>query len=55
MAAREVHVMPLSLRDSQFAALEPPAGEPLAITVDIVPDTKDVIAAAALAVRAQRL
>ena len=34
MAAREGHYMPLSLLDSQFAALEPP-GPDEAITVDI--------------------
>ena len=52
MAARDGHFMPLSLLESQFAALEPPAGEPGAITVDIAPDTDAVIAEAARLVRA---
>ena len=52
MAARDGHFMPLSLLESQFAALEPPAGEPGAITVDISPDTEAVVAAAASALRA---
>ena len=47
MAARDGHFMPLSLLESQFAALEPPAGERGAVTVDISPDTGAVIAAAA--------
>ena len=51
MAARDGHFMPLSLLESQFAALEPPAGEPGAITVDISPDTDAVIAAAAQSLR----
>ena len=52
MAARDGHFMPLSLLESQFAALEPPAGEPNAITVDISSDTDAVIAQAARLVRA---
>lgn len=51
MAARDGHFMPLSLLESQFAALEPPEGEPGAITVDITPDTDAVIAAAARSLR----
>lgn len=47
MAARDGHFMPLSLLESQFAALEAPEGEPGAVTVDISPDTDAVIAAAA--------
>lgn len=47
MAARDGHFMPLSLLESQFAALEPPAGEPGAVTVDISPDTAAVVAEAA--------
>jgi gluconokinase len=35
MAARVGHFMPTSLIDSQFAALEPPAADENAITVDI--------------------
>jgi len=39
MQARSGHYMPVSLLDSQFAALEPPRGEPdaYAIAVDAVP------------------
>lgn len=46
MAARDGHFMPLSLLESQFAALEPPAREPGAVTVDISPNTDSVVAAA---------
>jgi len=35
MGAREGHYMPLSLLDSQFAALEPPGADEGAVTVDI--------------------
>ncbi len=35
MASREGHFMPLSLLDSQFAALEPPAADERAVAVDI--------------------
>jgi gluconokinase len=35
MAERMDHFMPLSLLDSQFAALEPPGADEDAITVDI--------------------
>jgi gluconokinase len=35
MATRSGHFMPASLLDSQFAALEPPADDETAITVDI--------------------
>lgn len=35
MNARSGHFMPASLIDSQFAALEPPAGDEGAVTVDI--------------------
>ncbi|MFT4013864.1 MAG: gluconokinase [Paracoccus sp. (in: a-proteobacteria)] len=35
MAARPGHYMPVSLLDSQFATLEPPAPEEKALTVDI--------------------
>ena len=55
MAARDGHFQPLSLLESQFDPLESPAGEANAVSVDIVPDTADVIAAAALAVRAHGL
>ena len=47
MAARDGHFMPLSLLESQFAALEPPEGEPGAVTVDISQGTDEVIAEAA--------
>lgn len=52
MAARDGHFMPLSLLESQFAALEPPAGEPGAVTVDISPNTDRVVAAAVQALGA---
>ena len=51
MAARDGHFMPLGLLDSQFAALEPPEGEPGAISIEILADTKTVIADAIRAVR----
>ena len=35
MAQRTGHYMPLSLLDSQFAALEPPGADEAAVTVDI--------------------
>lgn len=46
MAARSDHFMPMSLLDSQFAALEPPGPEEAAVSVDIAPPTDQVIAAA---------
>lgn len=55
MAARDGHFMPLSLLESQFAALEPPEGEPGAVTVDISPDTDAVIAAVAQSLGPQSL
>ena len=42
MAKRQGHYMPLSLLDSQFAALEPPAPAE-GVTVDIAPSTPEVI------------
>ncbi len=44
MAARSGHFMPASLIDSQFAALEPPAADENAMTVDI-DDTPEAIVA----------
>ncbi|MEL6436830.1 MAG: gluconokinase [Pseudomonadota bacterium] len=44
MAARQGHFMPVSLLDSQFAALEPPNADENAITVDISGDLESVIA-----------
>lgn len=46
MAARGGHYMPLSLLDSQFAALEPPGPEE-ALTVDIATALPDLVAAIA--------
>ncbi|MEN0001690.1 MAG: gluconokinase [Pseudomonadota bacterium] len=43
MRARKGHFMPVTLLDSQFAALEPPHGE-LAMTVDISGDVDDIVA-----------
>ena len=48
MAERKDHFMPLSLLDSQFAALEPPGPDESAITVDI-DQQPDLIVAALLA------
>lgn len=42
MAARTGHFMPAALLDSQFAALEPPEGEPGAITVSIDQPTEAI-------------
>ena len=42
MAARKGHFMPVSLLDSQFAALEPPKGEN-AITVDIAGSLDEIV------------
>ena len=54
IAAREDHFMPPSLLDSQYATLEPPAGEPVTDTVDVDTTLEEVVAAAAEAVRRQR-
>ncbi len=48
LQARAGHFMPASLLDSQFAALEPPTGEPDVVTVD-VDMTVDAMAGKALA------
>ena len=42
MSKRQGHFMPTSLLDSQFAALEPPGDDELAITVDITPTTTEI-------------
>ncbi len=42
MSKREGHYMPTSLLDSQFAALEPPGDDELALTVDIAAPAEDV-------------
>jgi len=44
MAVREGHFMPTRLLDSQFEALEPPGPDEHAMTVDIAPRTKEVVA-----------
>lgn len=46
MAARPGHFMPLSLLDSQLDTLEPPAGEPLSLTLDLQQPMPDLLAAA---------
>ena len=51
MARRTGHFMPVSLLDSQFAALEPPEGEPGALTVDIDRPTEAIADAIASAIR----
>ncbi len=45
MAAREGHFMPLTLLDSQFAALEPPAPDEDAVTVDVDQAPDRIVAA----------
>lgn len=47
MAARRDHFMPVSLLDSQFAALEPPAADELALTVNIDQPLAAIVAAIA--------
>ena len=44
MAAREGHFMPLSLLDSQFAALEAPGADEFALTVDIDRTLTEIVA-----------
>lgn len=44
IAARSGHFMPLSLLDSQFAALEPPGPDETAVTVDINQNFDKVVA-----------
>jgi gluconokinase len=50
MALRAGHFMPMSLLDSQFAALEPPAPDEDAITVSIDADLQTIVARLATAV-----
>ena len=45
MAQRQGHYMPLSLLDSQFAALEPPGAEEKAISVSIDQPLNAIVAA----------
>lgn len=47
MAQRSGHYMPLSLLDSQFAALEPPQADEAAITISIDQPTRSIAAAIA--------
>lgn len=47
MALRTGHYMPLSLLDSQFAALEPPGADEGAVTVDIADPLPALVAAIA--------
>lgn len=46
MATRKGHFMPASLLQSQLRTLEPPAGEPLTVTVDIDAAPDDIVRAA---------
>ncbi|SDE80622.1 gluconokinase [Limimaricola pyoseonensis] len=43
MEAREDHYMPVSLLDSQFALLEPPAPEERAIELSVAPSPEEVL------------
>ncbi len=43
MSARKGHYMPMSLIDSQFAALEPPEPDETAMTVDINQPLTDIV------------
>lgn len=54
MAARRGHFMPVSLLDSQLAALEDPSGEPGVVTVDIDAPVERIVAAALGGLRALR-
>lgn len=47
MNARDGHFMPLTLLDSQFKTLEPPAADELAIQVDISGSTQECVESAA--------
>jgi len=55
MAERKDHFMPLSLLDSQFAALEPPGADEDAITVDIGQAPDRVVAALLAATKKDRI
>ncbi len=52
MALRRDHYMPVSLLDSQFAALEPPEADESFVTLDLRGTEADLIATAIAAVRA---
>jgi gluconokinase len=54
MAARTDHFMPLSLLDSQFAALEPPGADEDAVTVDIDQEPDRIVAALLAATKEDR-
>jgi gluconate kinase len=43
LATRKGHFMPASLRDSQFATLEPPATDEIPITVGIDPPVGEIV------------
>ena len=50
VAARKGHFMPASLIDSQFAALEPPAPDEEAVTLDAAGDPAELVAFALAAI-----
>jgi gluconokinase len=54
MVVREGHFMPPALLDSQFAALEPPAEDEHAITIDIRPTILEIVTAAVAALEARQ-
>jgi gluconokinase len=54
MKRRRHHFMPASLLDSQFAALEPPGPDELAVRVSVEPPHDKVVAAALAALAAAR-
>ncbi len=54
MARRKHHFMPTSLLDSQFATLEPPGPDELAVRVSVEPPRDAVVAAALAALPAAR-
>ena len=43
LASRKGHFMPASLRDCQFATLEPPVTDEIPITVGIDPPVEEVV------------
>ena len=51
VAARKGHFMPASLVDSQFAALEPPGRDEMAVTLDARRPVEELVAEAAAALR----
>ena len=54
MERRKHHFMPPSLLDSQFATLEPPGPDELAVRVSVEPPRDKVVAAALAALPAAR-